>query len=81
MNHFRRTLMTLATGAVLMTLAVQASAQDALVNDIACLTGNGDCPAGDARDMVLVEATGRSTEASAARLLMPMRASVRESRS
>ena len=32
-----------------------ASAQDALVNDIACLTGNGDCPAGDARDMVLVE--------------------------
>lgn len=34
-----------------------ASAQDALVNDIACLTGNGDCPAGDARDMVLVEAS------------------------
>ena len=33
------------------------SAQDALVNDIACLTGNGDCPAGDARDMVLVEAS------------------------
>ncbi len=32
-----------------------ASAQDALVNDIACLTGNGECPAGDARDMVLVE--------------------------
>ena len=32
-----------------------ASAQDALVNDIACLTGNGDCPAGDARDMALVE--------------------------
>ncbi|ABD55486.1 TRAP transporter substrate-binding protein [Jannaschia sp. CCS1] len=32
-----------------------ASAQDALVNDIACLTGNGDCPAGDARDMTLVE--------------------------
>ncbi|MEM9344067.1 MAG: TRAP transporter substrate-binding protein [Pseudomonadota bacterium] len=32
-----------------------ASAQDALVNDIACLTGNGDCPAGDARDMKLVE--------------------------
>lgn len=31
-----------------------ASAQDALVNDIACLTGNGDCPAGDARDMTLV---------------------------
>ena len=32
-----------------------ASAQDALVNDIACLTGNGDCPSGDARDMALVE--------------------------
>ena len=32
-----------------------ASAQDALVNDIACLTGNGDCPAGEARDMTLVE--------------------------
>lgn len=34
-----------------------ASAQDALVNDIACLTGNGECPAGEARDMVLVEVT------------------------
>ena len=32
-----------------------ASAQGALVNDIACLTGNGDCPAGDARGMKLVE--------------------------
>ncbi|MDU8913893.1 TRAP transporter substrate-binding protein [Aestuariicoccus sp. MJ-SS9] len=32
-----------------------AVAQDALVNDIACLTGNGDCPAGEARDMTLVE--------------------------
>ncbi|MFK7753687.1 MAG: TRAP transporter substrate-binding protein [Sedimentitalea sp.] len=31
------------------------SAQDALVNDIACLTGNGDCPAGEARSMTLVE--------------------------
>ena len=31
------------------------TAQDALVNDIACLTGNGDCPAGDARGMKLVE--------------------------
>ncbi len=31
------------------------SAQDALVNDIACLTGNGDCTAGDARNMTLVE--------------------------
>ncbi|GIT88842.1 MULTISPECIES: TRAP transporter substrate-binding protein [Roseobacter] len=32
-----------------------ASAQDALVNDIACLTGNGACPSGDARSMTLVE--------------------------
>jgi len=31
------------------------SAQNALVNDIACLTGNGDCPSGEARDMTLVE--------------------------
>lgn len=31
-----------------------ASAQDALVSDIACLTGNGDC-AGESRDMTLVE--------------------------
>lgn len=30
-------------------------AQNALVNDIACLTGNGHCPAGDARSMTLVE--------------------------
>ncbi|WP_104017901.1 TRAP transporter substrate-binding protein [Roseovarius nitratireducens] len=32
-----------------------ATAQDALVNDIACLTGNGECPSGEARDMTLVE--------------------------
>ncbi|MFD1508485.1 TRAP transporter substrate-binding protein [Lacimonas salitolerans] len=32
-----------------------ATAQTALVDDIACLTGNGDCPAGEARDMTLVE--------------------------
>ena len=32
-----------------------ASAQNALVNDIACLTGNGDCPAGESRGMALVE--------------------------
>ena len=32
-----------------------ASAQGALVNDIACLTGNGECPSGDARSMTLVE--------------------------
>lgn len=31
-----------------------ADAQNALVNDIACLTGNGDCPAGDSRSMELV---------------------------
>lgn len=34
-----------------------ASAQGALVNDIACLTGNGDCPSGDARSMTLVDVT------------------------
>ena len=39
-----------------------ASAQDALVNDIACLTGNGECPAGEARDMTLVEATDADFE-------------------
>ena len=33
-----------------------ASAQDALVNDVTCLTDNGECPAGDARSMILVEA-------------------------
>jgi len=32
-----------------------ATAQDALVNDIACLTGNAECKAGDARGMKLVE--------------------------
>lgn len=32
-----------------------AAAQDALVNDIACLTGNGACPSGDTRSMTLVE--------------------------
>ena len=31
------------------------TAQGALVNDIACLTGNGDCASGDARNMTLVE--------------------------
>ncbi len=31
------------------------SAQNALVNDIACLTGNGECPAGEARSMTLVD--------------------------
>jgi len=32
-----------------------ASAQDALVNDIACLTGNAECPSGEARTMTLVD--------------------------
>ena len=32
-----------------------AAAQNALTNDIACLTGNGDCASGDARSMTLVE--------------------------
>jgi TRAP-type C4-dicarboxylate transport system substrate-binding protein len=39
-----------------------ASAQDALVNDIACLTGNGDCPSGDARSMKLVEVSDADFE-------------------
>jgi TRAP-type C4-dicarboxylate transport system substrate-binding protein len=34
-----------------------AVAQNALVNDIACLTGNGECAAGEARSMTLVEAS------------------------
>jgi len=32
-----------------------AAAQMALVNDIACLTGNGACPTGEVRDMTLVD--------------------------
>ncbi|SIS78592.1 TRAP-type C4-dicarboxylate transport system, substrate-binding protein [Roseivivax lentus] len=39
-----------------------AVAQDALVNDIACLTGNGECPAGEARDMTLVEVSDADFE-------------------
>ncbi|MEM6305307.1 MAG: TRAP transporter substrate-binding protein [Pseudomonadota bacterium] len=39
-----------------------ASAQDALVTDIACLTGNGDCPAGEARGMTLVEVSDADFE-------------------
>ena len=39
-----------------------ATAQDALVTDIACLTGNGDCPAGEARDMTLVEVSDADFE-------------------
>lgn len=34
-----------------------ASAQNALANDIGCLTGQGDCTSGDKRSMTLVEAT------------------------
>lgn len=37
--------------------AAWATAQDALVNDVACLTGNGDCPSGEARSMKLVQAS------------------------
>jgi TRAP-type C4-dicarboxylate transport system substrate-binding protein len=33
------------------------SAQDALVTDVACLTGNGECSKGETRGMVLVEAS------------------------
>ena len=33
------------------------TAQNALENDIACLTGSGECPYGDARGLVLVEAS------------------------
>ncbi|SEW47285.1 TRAP-type C4-dicarboxylate transport system, substrate-binding protein [Cognatiyoonia koreensis] len=39
-----------------------ASAQDALVNDIACLTGNGECPSGEARSMTLVEVSDADFE-------------------
>ena len=33
------------------------TAQNALENDVACLTGNGECPYGDARGLILVEAS------------------------
>jgi TRAP-type C4-dicarboxylate transport system substrate-binding protein len=39
-----------------------ASAQDALENDIACLTGTGECPSGEARDMTLVEVSDADFE-------------------
>ena len=35
---------------------VWQDAQGALEDDIACLTGNGECPYGDARNMTLVDA-------------------------
>lgn len=34
---------------------VWASAQNALATDVACLTGNGECPSGDPASMTLVE--------------------------
>ena len=36
-------------------LPAWASAADALKNDVACLTGNGTCPAGDPANMTLVD--------------------------
>lgn len=39
-------------------------AQNGLVNDIACLTGNGECPAGDPASMVLVEASADDVAAA-----------------
>lgn len=39
-----------------------ASAQSALTNDIACLTGNGECSSGDARSMTLVEVSDADFE-------------------
>lgn len=38
-----------------------ASAQDALKNDVACLTGNGDCASGKKRNMTLVEPSQADT--------------------
>ncbi|MEJ8475705.1 TRAP transporter substrate-binding protein [Roseibium algae] len=37
------------------------TAQSALENDIACLTGNGECSYGDARNLILVEASEADT--------------------
>ena len=42
--------------------AAWASAQEALANDVACLTGNGECPSGDARGMTLVEVSDADFE-------------------
>ncbi len=38
------------------------TAQNALENDVACLTGNGECPYGDARGLILVEASEADQE-------------------
>ena len=46
-----------------------ANAGDALQNDIACLTGNGECPAGEARSMRLVEVSAED-EARAREILV-----------
>lgn len=46
-----------------------ASAQDALANDISCLTGIGECTAGDARAMKLVEASDADFEKARAILV------------
>ena len=47
---------------------VWATADGALSNDIACLTGNGECASGDARSMTLVE-VGDADFAKARKLL------------
>lgn len=39
-----------------------ATAQNALTNDVACLTGNGECASGDARSMTLVEVSDADFE-------------------
>ncbi|WP_051152185.1 TRAP transporter substrate-binding protein [Fodinicurvata sediminis] len=41
---------------------VWADAEGAFEEDIACLTGNGECSRGDTRDMVLVEPTEEDSE-------------------
>lgn len=58
-----------ATQALIQTQVVEGletpawdAAAGALEADIACLTGNGDCPAGEPADMVLVEPTEEDTE-------------------
>ena len=39
-----------------------ATAQNALANDVACLTGNGECASGEARSMTLVEVSDADFE-------------------
>ncbi|GGB41656.1 transporter [Roseibium aquae] len=45
------------------------TAQTALENDIKCLTGSGECPYGDARGMILVEASAADAEKAKAVLI------------